>query len=125
MAQQHKKSFTARNFFIAVLAFACLLALWWTFLGIRDIYRSEQRVELRDALQHRPAALDDIQPWMTFDYINVLFHLPKTLLQASLGITDHRYPNITIIRYAHSRYIRSQTLIQQIQNAINQYRSGK
>ncbi len=40
---------------------------------------------------------------MTFDYVNHLFTLPPQYLETTLGITDGRYPRLTIEEYAEVR----------------------
>ena len=37
-----------------------------------------------------------IRPWMTFDYINRIFGLPKDYLKDQLQISDPHYPNSTL-----------------------------
>lgn len=36
---------------------------------------------------------------MTFQYINLVFSLPKDYLKDELQITDSKYPNISIAKY--------------------------
>jgi hypothetical protein len=42
----------------------------------------------------------DIQGWMTFDFLDKSFGLPPDYLKKGLGITDKKYPNITIDSWA-------------------------
>jgi hypothetical protein len=40
-----------------------------------------------------------IETWMTFDYVNHLFNIPPSYLETTLGITDSRYPRLTVGEY--------------------------
>lgn len=125
MTKLAKKFFTLRNGFILIFSVACLLALWWTTLDLRVIYHMSQHEQLRQELTRRRPTVSDIQPWMTFDYVNVVFKLPPAYLKQSLNITDPHYPNLQISRYARRNNLDPQQLIGQIQNSILNYQSNK
>ena len=40
--------------------------------------------------------VENIQPWMTFGYINQTFMIPEEYLKNRMRITDEKYPNITL-----------------------------
>ena len=44
--------------------------------------------------------VDDVQIWMTFGFLNRAFSLPPEYLKDGLDITNKRYPNVTIDRWA-------------------------
>jgi len=60
----------------------------------------------------------DIQSWMTFDYLNKVFHLPKTYLQTELNVQNSRYPDVSIRGYARETGIDSATAIDRVRAAI-------
>jgi hypothetical protein len=72
---------------------------------------------------HHPITINDIGPWMTFDYLNVVFKLEPNYLKNALGISDNRYPNININMYARHYNIPLQNLLQNIKQAITSYSS--
>ncbi|HTH93026.1 MAG TPA: hypothetical protein VL576_00910 [Candidatus Paceibacterota bacterium] len=72
--------------------------------------------------QHQLSA-DDIQSWMTFDYINVVFKIPKDYFKNIFGITDSRYPNIRIDTYARDYSINPLVMISTVRYYINAYTS--
>src|ERR1017187_1974136 len=61
------------------------------------------------------------QSWMTFDYINRVFVLPSTYMQTTLGITDSRYPHLTIVGYAKNAGLSATTTLSKVQDAIRAY----
>ena len=63
----------------------------------------------------------DIQPWMTFQYIDFIFKLPPNYLQDSLVITDPRYPNVQIARYARMHGLVLQTFLKKVQTTVAGY----
>ena len=44
-----------------------------------------------------------VRAWMTFDYINKMFHIPDTYLQTTLAIDNKKYPRITVKRLAQEQ----------------------
>ncbi len=73
---------------------------------------------------NRSLTPDDIQGWMTFDYINFVFNLPPDYLRETLSIEDSKYPRVTLGRYASKTGINVAVLIQNIQKATQQYKSS-
>ena len=68
-----------------------------------------------------PNDVQVIAPWMTFDYINYIFGLPKVYLSSTLGITDVYYPHIPLIRYARESNVPIETLVLEAQDAVTAY----
>ena len=76
---------------------------------------------------HAPATAQDIpslQAWMTFDYIDHWFMLPPDYLKTTLGITDVRYPRLTITRWAKNASTKPAAALAQVQNALKTYFAG-
>jgi hypothetical protein len=61
---------------------------------------------------------------MTFDYINRAFALPEQYLQASLNISDSRYPRLTIAEYAQDAKASPVATLMSVQEAISSYYSA-
>jgi hypothetical protein len=62
-----------------------------------------------------------IRSWMTFDYINKIFALPKDYLKDQLHISDPRYPNIALSSYASENKIATTEAVNDIEGAIVHY----
>jgi hypothetical protein len=58
---------------------------------------------------------------MTFDYLNVIFKLPKNYLKETLIIEDNRYPNIRLDHYAKRHNINPTFFLNQVEQAIINY----
>ncbi|MEI6316280.1 MAG: hypothetical protein WCO65_00960 [bacterium] len=117
-----KKHFTIRNMCMGVLIVFCVLEVHAIFSEVKTTsniedsyiqYKNGKIVRVADQI-----TVDEIQPWMTFNYVTVVFKLPPLYLKTALGITDQRYPNIQIGRYAKLNNIDSTLLIKKIQQAI-------
>jgi len=113
---------------IITIAIIVVGALSWVFVAVR-IYelRSQRNLPWRSYLgyHHRqPVGVGDvayISPWMTFDYITKIFHLPSTYLEQTLQIHDSKYPLITISQYAKKTNTNTSLLIEKLQTAVKNY----
>ncbi len=65
-----------------------------------------------------------IQPWMTFDYISMLYGIPTTDLKTSLGIIDTRFPRISISSYARANHLDARTILANVKSAVSAYLAG-
>lgn len=73
---------------------------------------------------HGPLTAGDIniiQPWMTFDYINKIFNLPANYLRDALGITDSRYPKITLGAYIRHNQLIPVFFMMELKNDLQNY----
>ncbi len=129
-----------KTLIIAALVFAVLLFLLGAYLVINN-YRSLRRSGVfrqpqyhlrslrnlyRTSQGHTPsiAEVDLIQGWMTFGYINKAFNLPTDYLKTNLGITDGKYPNITIGKAAQEQKEPESTYTGKLKEAVRQYLSS-
>jgi len=84
-------------------------------------------------LMHRPRELfvgappggaampvEAVAPWMTFDYLEKIFHLPQNFFKDKLAIADPRYPHLSIQRYASRKQIPTTDLLMEVRSAIRQ-----
>jgi hypothetical protein len=117
--------------FFAIVAL--LIGLFFTLTYfIHNIELSYSQGELRPEyhplhptkilpLQDHQLQINDIQPWMTFDYVNVVFKLPKNYLKDILGISDQRYPNLRIDTYSKETNFNKPLLLQTIKKYTASY----
>jgi hypothetical protein len=117
---------TTEKIFIAVLSLLCIASFTWFVINARAYYAAgdlepvhHQRYADAQPRQHIPP--NSIQSWMTFDYINVVFGLNPSYLQSKLAIMDKHYPNIRIDTYARRNKLNQQSLLQNIQQLVNQH----
>ncbi len=91
--------------------------------NFRDVYNSGEvhrigtswrGIQFSDSL--KPA---DIEPWMTFAYINTVFKLPETYLQQTLGIADIRYPNTSIQRLIRKNNLNGIEFMTRLRQAVS------
>ncbi len=118
---------------IAVLAFfliflCAMFVREYRRLAILD-YRINYNLWFQSLHAREPATVADvpfIEPWMTFDYLNKIFSLPPPFLQTDLGITDPRYPRLTIARFAKDQHATSTgAVVSEVENSIRTYISQK
>jgi hypothetical protein len=82
---------------------------------------------VRDTLTRTFTAKPDvasISDWMTFDYLNRIFKLPPTYFKDVLGITDARYPRLSIRRYATTDLLNPGAAVEDVQAAIRNYQAA-
>ena len=65
---------------------------------------------------------NEIQSWMTFNYLNFIFKLPPSYLQNYFQISDPHYPNAQIGRYARVHKLDSVQFVKNIQSAVSSYK---
>ncbi len=116
---------TRRKLHRNIIVFIVLVGLFVlaSVFFVRSLESSYHSGQLR--IDHRnqettTQKLSDIRPWMTFDYINVVFKLPTDYLQNKLNITDYRYPNIRVDRYALHHGLNPNQLLFNIEQLIIQ-----
>ncbi len=67
--------------------------------------------------------VSQIQPWMTFDYLNRNFNLSPDYLKKILLLSDDMYPNITIRRAATLQGEVTMSFVERVKEAIKAYPS--
>ncbi len=75
-----------------------------------------------------PVTADDvvfIQTWMTFDYVNHIFNLPKEYLMTKLSVSNGSYPRLTIEKYAKTKGLKSSVVLLQVEDAVRAYFASK
>lgn len=102
--------------------------LVWFFWATHSAYLSGRlrpefhRIEYIGSGSLKP---EEIQPWMTFDYLNKTFNLPEDYLKVSLNITDKSYPNITIRHIVRELKTTDISYLNSVVKAVESYQSQK
>jgi len=128
-----------KTLIIAIFIFAVLLFLVGAYLVINNyrnlhkngvFWRSQNHLRSWRNLYRAPnvrapsiAEVDSIQGWMTFSYINKVFHLPADYLKTNLGITDGKYPNVTIGKVVQDQKELESAELEKLKASVRQYLS--
>jgi hypothetical protein len=102
----------------------CIALVFSTRYFVRSVQQDYLNGELR--VRHRKEnpllyIEERVKPWMTFDYINVIFKLPPNYFKDTFSITDPKYPNIRIDQYAKRNNVSLSTLLTTIREHISSY----
>ncbi len=87
-----------------------------------------EKLQLQNLASQKPLNAADviyIEPWMTFNYINISFKLPNNYLKNALHISNPKYPNIVIVKYAKSIGKTGTIFTNTVRAAVRQYFSSK
>jgi hypothetical protein len=119
-AEKSFAKFFRRYWLSLLLALLCAVLLWSAVAGAIQLYRSGNFHRMPRHSRTRPASLPlaDIQPWMTFDYLNHVFNLPPEYLRQSLNISDPAYPRLQIGHYTREKKIDTTVFLNAVRQAI-------
>lgn len=102
-----------------------LLILVVVVAGVRTLY-VRHFIKLPDSqllLQPKhPLAPEDIQGWMTFEYINFVFKLPPDYLKQTLSIEGSQYPKVALKRYANKAGLDTGAFVRKVEEAVRNYK---
>ena len=109
-----------------VILFTIAFSLQQYFILHRSdiITAYKQDIVQKISQNHGPlngANVDLISSWMTFDYINTIFVLPADYLKNTLGLSDARYPRITIAHYEKNHTLSDAEFLLQIKATVKAY----
>lgn len=119
-----QKHTNVRYFLIAILVVLCAFEIQAILGDYRSTYMgSEMYLSMHHGqIVHQNINVpEDIQSWMTFAYINFVFKLPTSYLQGTLHISDPRYPNVQIRRYARDTNLDELQLTISVQHVVSAY----
>ena len=117
---------TLKKIITIALAVLCLISLIFFIVTVHRLFKSNE-LAIDYHLKDRPIrmsqnlATSSIKIWMTFDYLNVIFQLPKNYLQDVLDIDDSRYPNTRIDHYIRRHNLNPHEFIEKIEKSITNY----
>ena len=120
----YMKNKTKDTFIIIFLSFVIIVCLIFSTLSIirferhlsssgRRFFSAHQKFGVRN--------INNIQGWMTFDYLDYVFSLPPLYLKQHLNLSDQRYPNISINQYAKKHNIDQTIFLQNIKTTLSTY----
>lgn len=122
MSIQFKKflSWAVLILLVAILAISLYGMVYnFEFLKLRGEIRLERGIHRRPG---PPPSADQIQNWMTFRYINMLFNLPSDYLRTNLNISNNHYPNLTISSWAAQAKVNSTDALAKTIAAVKAYK---
>ncbi len=114
-------SYRSRKILIAAVLVAGIFSWLYVALNMSSL---RPRTFYLHNYYRQPIVVKDISSWMTFDYINKVFHLPPSYLKDVFKISDQKYPRITIEQLSKETKASSTILIKNIQNDIVIYFSS-
>ena len=121
-----KKQRVAHILLIIILLAFCVIELKAIFADTQLVYHHHQtHLSYQNGKLVRAPDIttpDEIQGWMTFNYLNFIFKLPPSYLQKYFQITDTHYPNAQIARYARVHKLDPVALVKNIQTAVAEYK---
>lgn len=122
----HRQKHILEKIGILCIALLFIVVLLWFISSTKELYRSGQllpQYHMHGNTDHIHPMMNVrmIAPWMTFNYLNIVFRLPPDYLQNTFSITDPRYPNIRLDYYIKHNNLDTQTFIQNIGQAITSY----
>ncbi len=94
------------------------------YVAFKQAQQFRQHAMAERRVVHTQPKLENIQTWMTFDFINHMFHLPASYLSNTLQIQVRQYPNISLKRYAKTANLDPAYILMQVQNAVGTYASS-
>ena len=107
---------------VVVLACSVLVALWLLVRDITTFYRAGRpfRPDFSRVFTPTHLTVDNIEPWMTFEYLSHVFVLPSDVLKNKLAITDPRYPRLSIQRYAADANLSEADALSKVKAVVTQ-----
>lgn len=113
-----------RNLLITALLVLCAVEINALTRDVRVAFQEDEfrhQYEAAHGLNSNNPDINDIDTWMTFDYINTVFKLPPSYLKTALSVQDPHYPNIHIARYARNNRLDAETALQKVRSAVAAY----
>jgi hypothetical protein len=127
MKKSETKGFT-KKIILLMISFLVLIVLLFAFFFFQAIRHAKMeglkyppRSPLGIFLSGEWSFYDTgaIESWMTFDFVNNVYHLPPNYLKDTLHIEDSRYPKIPIGRYAKSIGFTKEDFTNMVQRAVD------
>jgi hypothetical protein len=118
-----QKKFIWRVFLLIGLIVLCAVLVLSLCFNIRTLKRSGGLHPSRVPFRRHSSIPNpkDIQDWMTFGYIEYLFHLPKTYLPEKLNIDQTNYKNLKVSSFAKDKNISTAQALTQVQDAVTNF----
>jgi hypothetical protein len=114
---------TFRNVALAILCIVCIALILFFAKDIFSAYKKGTLFPRRRYVKNGLSTATSVQPWMTFGYVNVIYHLPPSFLKEKLEITNPHYPNIQIGHYAKSEGLTNQEIQLRVNEVVKTYQT--
>lgn len=133
------KKFTTKKLDQLLLAILVIVVVGWLaalFFFIGDIQLFSKQGLLRPQRQSRNIfnrpysplvgilSAANIQSWMTFNYLEKVFHLPPNYLREELKIRDQLYPRLSIKKFAKRNKLATSDVVKHVIDAILRFASS-
>ena len=117
------KKITATDVFLIILGVILIVTLLLCIGQYRTLARNGhvQPPFIHHRVLKHPITVVDIQPWMTFGYLNAVFRLPPKLLQEQLGITSSQYPRLSLQNFSSQTHQNPAAVVTRVQSIISSY----
>jgi hypothetical protein len=111
---------------LIIAACAAVLAFWLILMQFRALSGAfpaslGHRHRLLQISNRAPLTPAQIQGWMTFYYINQVFHLPPSYLMSKLGITASHYPDMSVNFFAKVQKKSVKAVLANVVQAVADY----
>ena len=108
--------------FVIFIALTLILFFGFIVKNVGSIHLEKKYTDTLNKSEKRTISVEEIEPWMTFDYLNFVFMLPDGYLQEALQIQDEKFSRSPIGRYARINNISKQEFISIVSSKIKAYR---
>jgi hypothetical protein len=110
---------------IVLVGIVLILETFFIVLTFRILKNySSAAIHYPKSLHKKKISLENIQDWMTFDFINKSFKLPSEYLKTKLGVSDAKYPNIAIDHWAKENKKDPAAVVNEIKKLILDYQNA-
>ncbi len=109
---------------MVILGVALLASIFFFAIDLHGLFRNGAIAPAisRVSGSHRGVPIDtpnQIQGWMTFHYLEKVFHLPPGYLAATFGASNS---NMTIDGYAGQHHLNPADFLQTVKNTVSAYK---
>lgn len=108
--------------FVIFIVLILILVFGFIVKNVVSIHLEKKYTDTLNKSEKRTISVEEIEPWMTFDYLNFVFMLPDGYLQEALQIQDEKFSRSPIGRYARINNISKQEFISIVSSKIKAYR---
>lgn len=79
---------------------------------------------LRQVRYATPPSPAYVEEWMTFSYVETVFHLPSHYIANHLKLSDPKYPRLTIRAYASRHQLSTDLLLMEVRELLGNFPSS-
>lgn len=113
-----------KNIYPLILVLAILVLFAVVRLFVNNFTHVKKKGGFHMHAADRPRlAIEKIQGWMTFEYLNRTFNLPTDYLQKDIEVTSSSYPNVTLTKEATLRGQDLTVFLGDVKKSIKKYQA--